>query len=54
MLRRSHPERAQELFELAQEDVDERWRYYSQMAGLQRALPHERNDAPAASEPEET
>ncbi len=39
MLRRSNPERAEELFSLAQDDVDERWRYYSQMAGIERALP---------------
>ena len=39
MLARSHPERAQELFELAQSDADERWRYYSQMAGVTRVSP---------------
>ena len=39
MLRRSNPERADMLFSLAQDDVDERWRYYSQMADIQRALP---------------
>lgn len=39
MLKRSHPERADELFRLAQQDVDERWRYYSQIAGVERVLP---------------
>ena len=39
MLKRSNPKRATELFELAQADADERWRYYSQIAGVQRVLP---------------
>ena len=39
MLRRSHPERAAQLLALAQADVDERWRYYAQMAGLERTSP---------------
>ncbi|WP_116113474.1 pyruvate:ferredoxin (flavodoxin) oxidoreductase [Austwickia chelonae] len=50
MLRRSHPERAEELFALAQQDVDERWRYYSQLAGVERALPSEH--AENSEEPE--
>jgi pyruvate-ferredoxin/flavodoxin oxidoreductase len=41
MLVRSHPERAQNLLALAQSDADERWRYYSQLAGLARTVPHE-------------
>jgi pyruvate-ferredoxin/flavodoxin oxidoreductase len=41
MLKRSNPERAAELFALAQADADERWRYYSQLAGVQRVLPKE-------------
>ena len=39
MLRRSNPERADELFALAQADADERWRFYSQIAELGRAVP---------------
>jgi pyruvate-ferredoxin/flavodoxin oxidoreductase len=39
MLRRSNPERAAELFALAQADADERWHYYSQLAGIERVLP---------------
>ena len=34
---------------LAQADADERWRYYSQLAGLERTVPHEelaREDEP--------
>jgi pyruvate-ferredoxin/flavodoxin oxidoreductase len=41
MLHRSDPERAAELFEAAQEDIDERRRYYEQLAGLERGLPGE-------------
>jgi hypothetical protein len=26
---------------LAQADVDERWRYYEQLAGVERSVPHE-------------
>jgi pyruvate-ferredoxin/flavodoxin oxidoreductase len=48
MLTRSDPERAGHLGALAQADADERWRFYSQMAGLERTVPHES----AGSEPE--
>jgi pyruvate-ferredoxin/flavodoxin oxidoreductase len=41
MLERSDPERASELFGAAQEDIDERRRYYEQLAGLERGLPGE-------------
>ncbi|MBS3939400.1 MAG: pyruvate:ferredoxin (flavodoxin) oxidoreductase, partial [Actinobacteria bacterium] len=41
MLMRSDPERAAELGALAQADVDERWRYYEQLAGVERSIPHE-------------
>ncbi len=40
ILERTHPERAAELAELAQADADERWRYYSQLADVQRSIPH--------------
>ncbi len=39
MLARSDPERARHLLELAQADIDERWRYYEQEAGLVRQAP---------------
>ncbi|MDO5697791.1 MAG: pyruvate:ferredoxin (flavodoxin) oxidoreductase [Dermatophilus congolensis] len=39
MLRRSDPERSAELFALAQADADERWRFYSQIAEVGRAVP---------------
>ncbi|MCU0506144.1 MAG: pyruvate:ferredoxin (flavodoxin) oxidoreductase, partial [Chloroflexi bacterium] len=40
VLARTHPERAAELGELIQADVDERWRYYEQLAGMHRSVPH--------------
>jgi pyruvate-ferredoxin/flavodoxin oxidoreductase len=41
MLTRTDPERSKHLFDLAQADADERWRYYSQLAGMERTVPHE-------------
>jgi pyruvate-ferredoxin/flavodoxin oxidoreductase len=41
MLERSDPERSQHLLALAQADVDERWHYYEQLAGVERSVPHE-------------
>jgi pyruvate-ferredoxin/flavodoxin oxidoreductase len=40
VLERTHPERAAELAALAQADVAERWRYYEQLAGISRTVPH--------------
>jgi pyruvate-ferredoxin/flavodoxin oxidoreductase len=40
VLQRTHPERAAELATLAQADADERWRYYEQLAGIERTVPH--------------
>jgi pyruvate-ferredoxin/flavodoxin oxidoreductase len=40
ILARTHPERARELAALAQADVDERWRYYEQLAAIERTVPH--------------
>jgi pyruvate-ferredoxin/flavodoxin oxidoreductase len=39
MLARSNPERAAELLRLAQDDVHGRWRYYQQLAELERSAP---------------
>jgi pyruvate-ferredoxin/flavodoxin oxidoreductase len=50
MLKRSDPERAEALWKRAHADVEERWRYYSQMAAVERALTQDApagNDAPA-------
>ena len=40
MLARTDPQRSHELLDLAQDGIDERWRYYSQLAGVERTLPH--------------
>ena len=40
ILQRTDPERAAELAELIQADADERWRYYEQLAGMHRSVPH--------------
>ncbi|HEV8403195.1 MAG TPA: pyruvate:ferredoxin (flavodoxin) oxidoreductase [Candidatus Limnocylindrales bacterium] len=40
VLQRTHPERAADLATLAQADADERWRYYEQLAGIERTVPH--------------
>jgi pyruvate-ferredoxin/flavodoxin oxidoreductase len=39
MLDRTNPERSEQLLELAQDDVDERWRLYSQLAQVERTEP---------------
>jgi pyruvate-ferredoxin/flavodoxin oxidoreductase len=49
ILTRTQPERAKELLALQQADVDERWRYYEQLAAMARTVPHGVVDA----EPEE-
>ncbi|HLE38775.1 MAG TPA: pyruvate:ferredoxin (flavodoxin) oxidoreductase [Acidimicrobiia bacterium] len=41
MLAGSDPDRSEELLKAAQEDIDERRRYYEQLAGLERGLPGE-------------
>ncbi len=39
VLARTLPKRATELMALVQADVDERWRYYEQLAGVERTVP---------------
>ena len=39
MLERSDPERAAQLLGTAQDDVTARWRYYEQLAGVERSAP---------------
>ena len=41
MLARSDKERSEHLLALAQADADERWRLYSQLAGMERTVAHE-------------
>ncbi len=43
MLARSDPERSSQLLDLAQRDIDERWHYYEQLAGVERKV-HERSE----------
>ena len=40
VLKATQPERAAELAALAQADANERWRYYEQLAGMERTVPH--------------
>ena len=40
ILERTHPDRARDLAELLQADIDERWRYYEQLASMHRTIPH--------------
>jgi pyruvate-ferredoxin/flavodoxin oxidoreductase len=49
ILKRTQPERAAELAALSQADADERWRYYSQLADVQRTIPHVEHEPAAAS-----
>ena len=46
VLKRTHPERAAELATLAQADADERWRYYEQLAGIERTVPQSSSSGP--------
>jgi pyruvate-ferredoxin/flavodoxin oxidoreductase len=48
ILARTQPERAAELAALSQADADERWRYYSQLADVQRSIPHLEHEPAAA------
>jgi pyruvate-ferredoxin/flavodoxin oxidoreductase len=50
ILTRTQPERAADLAQLAQADVDERWRYYEQLAAMHRSVPHVHNDPDARPE----
>ncbi|HEX9044277.1 MAG TPA: pyruvate:ferredoxin (flavodoxin) oxidoreductase [Candidatus Limnocylindrales bacterium] len=50
VLARTQPERAAQLAKLEQADVDERWRYYEQLATMRRSVPTVRDDEPAASD----
>lgn len=51
MLKRSNPEAAKELLKLAQQDVDQQWRVYSNRAAMSGSAPAQES-APAATEPE--
>jgi pyruvate-ferredoxin/flavodoxin oxidoreductase len=53
ILERTEPERAAELADLAQGDADERWRYYAQLAGIHRSVPHVHRSDPGAPPPDD-
>lgn len=40
MLARTDPERSEHLLDLAQVAIDERWRFYQQLAEVERTVPH--------------
>ena len=40
MLARTDPQRSEQLLDLSQAAIDERWRYYEQLADVERQLPH--------------
>ena len=46
MTLRSNPEHAERLVGLAQKDIDDRWHYYEQMAGVERAIAAENGELP--------
>ena len=49
MLERSQPERAEELFALAQADIDARFKLYQQLADVKRSVPDDANLKNAAA-----
>jgi pyruvate-ferredoxin/flavodoxin oxidoreductase len=51
ILAHTQPQRARDLAELAQADVDERWRYYEQLAATHRSAPHVHHGPGAMPEP---
>ncbi|HET6475782.1 MAG TPA: pyruvate:ferredoxin (flavodoxin) oxidoreductase [Thermoleophilia bacterium] len=51
ILSRTHPERYERLLKLIQVDVDERWRYYEQLAAMSRTVPSAEADAHAGDDP---
>jgi len=51
ILHRTQPERAAELAALSQADAEERWHYYSQLADVERSIPHLEHE-PAAAPPD--
>ena len=51
ILRRTHPERSKALLELMQAGVDERWRYYEQLAAMSRTDPSAGGEEQTAGDP---
>jgi pyruvate-ferredoxin/flavodoxin oxidoreductase len=53
VLTRSDPQRAEHLQALAQADVDERWHYYEQLAGVERNIPVDEHEGVTPPDHEE-
>jgi len=53
VLERSDPARSEHLQALAQADVDERWHYYEQLAGVERSIPVDEHEAESRLDHEE-
>ena len=53
MLARSDPDRSAQLLDLAQAGIDERWRLYEQLAGIERMVPRA-SDVAVVNDDEET
>ena len=47
MLTKMDPQHAEQLFELAQKDIDDQWHYYEQMAGIEREVVDELSEVDA-------
>jgi hypothetical protein len=45
MLAQADPERAKQLAKSAQADIDARWKFYEQVAGVHRTVPEGEEDA---------
>ena len=50
MLAHSKPEASARLLELGQEDIDERWHFYEQLAGVEHGLPTRRRNGNGGAE----
>jgi pyruvate-ferredoxin/flavodoxin oxidoreductase len=53
VLARTDPARAEHLQALAQADVDERWHYYEQLAGVERTIPVDEHESESRLDHEE-
>ncbi|MEI6360953.1 MAG: pyruvate:ferredoxin (flavodoxin) oxidoreductase [Actinomycetes bacterium] len=53
VLARSDPARSEHLQALAQADVDERWHYYEQLAGVERTIPIDEHEGASRPDHEE-
>ncbi len=52
MLMRSRPEEAKRLFALAQSEIEHKWEYYSQLAGVERVVTDDHEETASSGEEE--